>query len=104
MRTYNINITTKEVSEVSDNELIQSAVESVIQEAVSHFNKVKRSVKYPEEDCRFFWNDTELTIFLKQITYPDKIWVSTIKDDHGNFYAYRVGRVCINKKKGIVKY
>lgn len=85
------------------NEIVDESINAVIQEAVTHFNKDKKRICSPEEDCRFFWNDRELNAFLKQIKYPEKVWVSTIYD-HGQFYAYRVGRVLKNKKKGLVKY
>lgn len=85
------------------NEMIDESISVVIQEAVSHFNKEKKSVRHPEEDCRFFWNDRELNTFLQQIKFPNKVWVSTVTDNKGQFYAYRVGRIITNKKKGLVK-
>lgn len=89
---------TFEVAEASTNELVTEAIEGIINEAVSHFSKIKRSVRDPEEDARYFWNDTELNLFLKKVAYPDKVWVSTVYDDSGKFYAYRVGRICVTKK------
>lgn len=88
-----------EVTEATTNELVTEAIESIINEAVSHFSKIKRSVRDPEEDARYFWNDAELNLFLKKVAYPDKVWVSSIYDEvTGEFYAYRVGRICVTKK------
>ncbi len=86
------------------NEMIDESINSVIQEAVNHFNQERRRVKNPDDDCRFFWNDDELNLFLKQVKYPEKVWVSTVYDDNGKFYAYRVGRIIINKKKKEIRY
>ena len=69
---------------------------------VKHFNKEKRRVRCPENDARYFFQESELNTFLKQINYPEKIWVSTIKNDDGSFFAYRVGRI-IPTKKGLKK-
>lgn len=86
------------------NEMVDESINSVIQEAVAHFNQGRRRVKNPEDDCRFFWNEDELNLFLKQIKYPEKVWVSSVYDDAGKFYAYRVGRVIVNKKKKEIRY
>lgn len=105
--TKTITTTTTTIVEKSEttllNEMIDESISAVIQEAVSHFNKEKKSVRHPDEDCRFFWNDRELNSFLQQIKFPNKVWVSTVTDDNGQFYAYRVGRIITNKKKGLVK-
>lgn len=85
------------------NDLVDDAVETVIQEAIKHFSKIKRTIRDPEEDARYFWNDYELNTFLREVKYPDRVWVSTIKDNQGKFYAYRVGRIIENKKRGVVK-
>lgn len=91
-------------TETTMNELIEEAINTVVQEAVKHFNTTKTRVRDPEEDARFFWNDEELNMFLQQIKYPDRVWVSTITDDKtGKFYAYRVGRV-IALKDDVKKY
>lgn len=96
-------INTQEVKEVTLNELVEDAVNSVIAEAVSHFNTIKKAVRNPEEDARYFYNDEEFNMFIKQIIYPDSIWVSTITNNDGSFFAYRVGRVVTTKKHGTKK-
>lgn len=99
-----IDCSREDFEEKSENDLIIEAIESLIQEAVNHFNKVKTCVRKPDDDCRFFYNKNELDRVLDQINNPDTIWVSEIKDKQGKFYAYRIGRVCVQKKKGVVKY
>lgn len=103
MSTTTISINTT-LEEKSENDLIVEAIEALIQEAVNHFNKIKTCVRKPDDDCRFFYNKDELDKVLEQIINPDTIWVSEVKDSQGKFYAYRIGRVCIQKKKGVVKY
>ena len=93
--TTNVNVTL--------NELIEEAVDIVVAEAVTHFNTQKKTVRNVEEDARYFYNDAELNSFLQQIIYPDSIWVSTIKNTDGSFFAYRVGRIVTTKKHGTKK-
>ena len=95
--------TTKTMEEITLNKLVEDAVDAVIAEAISHFNVLKKTVRNPEEDARYFYNDEELNTFLKQIIYPNSIWVSTIKNPDGSFFAYRVGRIITTKKHGVKK-
>lgn len=85
------------VVEIDTNELVEEIVNDLIQEAIRHFNKVKNKVRDVEGDARYFYSDYELQQFMERIIYPDKVWVSTIKDSSGGFFAYRVGRIITNK-------
>lgn len=91
-----------EIEEKDQNDMIEDYINLLVAEAVKHFNKEKRKVCCPENDARYFFQESELNTFLKQINYPEKIWVSTIKNDDGSFFAYRVGRI-IPTKKGLKK-
>lgn len=86
------------VMELKTNELVEEVVDSLIQEAINHFNKIKSKVRDAEGDARYFYSDEELARFMKGIIYPDKIWVSTVTDDNGGFFAYRIGRIITTKK------
>lgn len=88
------------VLEVSVNEIVEESVNSLVQEAIKHFNTIKVKVRDPEDDARYFYSEEELNRVLKEIIYPDKIWVSTVTDDKGDFFAYRIGRIVTTKKKG----
>lgn len=91
-----------EIEEKDQNDMIEDYINLLVAEAAKHFNKEKRRVRCPENDARYFFQESELNTFLKQINYPEKIWVSTIKNDDGSFFAYRVGRI-ISTKKGLKK-
>lgn len=91
-----------EIEEKDQNNMIEDYINLLVAEAVKHFNEEKRRVRCPENDARYFFQESELNTFLKQINYPEKIWVSTIKNDDGSFFAYRVGRI-IPTKKGLKK-
>lgn len=84
------------------NSLVEDAQKVVIDEAAKHFNTIKKSVRDRDDDARFFYSDGELNLFLKKITKPKHIWVSTLHNDDGSFYCYRVGRV-VYSKDGLAK-
>lgn len=88
----------KKITEVyeSDNEILSEVSNSLIQEAVSHFNTIRTRVR--EDDERYFYKWTEVDAVLSQLKDPDSVSIKAEKDVDGTVFCYIMNYAVLKKK------
>ncbi len=86
---------TQEVFE-SDNEILSEISNSLIQEAISHFNTVRTRVR--EDDERYFYKWDEVDAVLSQLKDPDCVSIKAEKNFDGSIFCYIMNFASLKKE------
>ena len=70
----------------SDNELLTEVSNSLILEAISHFNTTRSRLR--EGDERYFYKWDEVDAVLSQLKDPDSVSIQVEKDFDGSVFCY----------------
>lgn len=80
----------------SDNELLSEVSNSLIQEAVSHFNTIRTRIR--EDDERYFYKWSEVDAVLSQLKDPDSVSIKAEKDVDGTVFCYIMNYAVLKKE------
>lgn len=70
----------------SDNAILSEISNSLIQEAISHFNTVRTRIR--EGDERYFYKWDEVDAVLSQMKDPDSVSIQAEKNFDGTVFCY----------------
>ena len=70
----------------SDNEILSEISNSLIQEAISHFNIIRTRIR--EGDERYFYKWDEVDAVLSQLKDPDSVSIQAEKNFDGTVFCY----------------
>lgn len=80
----------------SDNELLTEVSNSLILEAVSHFNTTRSRLR--EGDERYFYKWDEVDAVLSQLKNPDSVSIQAEKDFDGSVFCYIMNFAVLKKE------
>ena len=80
----------------SDNELLTGVSNSLILEAVSHFNTTRSRLR--EGDERYFYKWDEVDAVLSQLKDPDSVSIQAEKDFDGSVFCYIMNFAVLKKE------
>ena len=80
----------------SDNELLTEVSNSLIIEAVSHFNTVRTRLR--DGDERYFYKWDEVDAVLSQLKDPDSVSIQAEKDFDGSVFCYIMNFAVLTKE------
>lgn len=80
----------------TDNEMLIEISNSLIQEAISHFNTVRTRVR--EGDERYFYKWDEVDAVLSQLKDPDSVSIQAEKNFDGTIFCYIMNYAVLKKE------
>ena len=80
----------------SDNELLTEVSNSLILEAISHFNTTRSRLR--EGDERYFYKWDEVDAVLSQLKDPDSVSIQAEKDFDGSVFCYIMNFAVLKKE------
>ena len=80
----------------SDNELLTEVSNSLILEAISHFNTTRSRLR--ERDERYFYKWAEVDAVLSQLKDPDSVSIQVEKNFDGSVFCYIMNFVILKKE------
>lgn len=83
----------------SINDIISEVSNSLILEAVSHFNTIRTRIR--EGDERYFYKWAEVDAVLSQLNDPDSVSIEAEKNFDGSIFCYIMNYAVLKKETRI---
>lgn len=85
MTTNNTTITNIN-NEPSDNDFLSEVINSIVDEAVRHFNSIRKRSR--DDDERYFFNKEEVEAVMVRLNDPNSVKCTEELNDDGSVFCY----------------